>query len=231
VTRYLWAPYREEAVPVNAFALEHPAGVVLFDTGQTSRVTQRGYLPIWHPFFRLSRFELGEQDEMASQLTTLGIAPADVRWIVLSHLHTDHVGGLPALAGPEVLVSRVEWERASGLRGRLRGYLPQHWPTGVVPTLLDLNRGRFGPFPGSHDVTGDGSVVIVATPGHTPGHVGLLVLRREGAVLLSGDLEHVRADARETTARVAAYCADEGIAVVSAHEDCSEGLRLGHHTE
>jgi glyoxylase-like metal-dependent hydrolase (beta-lactamase superfamily II) len=169
--RYLPGGWSENAVPVHAYAVDHPGGVCLFDTGQTAKAVRPGYHPRWHPFFWLARFELDPEDELAAQ-----IDPRSVRWVVLSHLHTDHIGGLHALTHAEVLVSRVEWERAVGWRGRLRGYLPHRWPTSLRPTLVDLST--------PHDVAGDGRLLMTALPGHTPGHAGLLV---DGETLLAGD--------------------------------------------
>lgn len=209
---------------MNAFAVEHPDGVLLFDSGQTALASQPGYFPRWHPFFRLSRFELVEDDEVGPQLRRKGIDPTDLRWIVLSHLHTDHIGGMHGVSAREVLVSRIEWERGTGFAGRVRGYLPQHWPSSVQPTLLELDRDGFGPFPGAYDVAGDGTLLVVATPGHTPGHSGLLVRRAVDPVLLSGDLGHVRPGSEDTVARVASYCGAEGIAVVGSHDDCPSEL-------
>lgn len=184
--RYLPGGWSDETVPVHAYAVDHPDGVCLFDTGQTAKAARPGYHPRWHPFFRLARFELGPEDEVAAQLDA-----QSVRWVVLSHLHTDHVGGLDALTHAEVLVSRIEWERARGWRGRLRGYLPQHWPAGLHPTLVDLSA--------SHDVAGDGRLLMTPLPGHTPGHAGLLV---DGETLLAGD----------------AAAADAGLLVLRAHD-------------
>jgi N-acyl homoserine lactone hydrolase len=177
--RYLPGGWSDETLPVHAFAVEHPEGVCLFDTGQTARAARGGYHPRWHPYLRLARFELEPRDEVASQ-----VDPTTVRWVVLSHLHTDHVGGLGAFADAEILVSRLEWERASGFTGRLRGYLPQHWPAGLTPRLVDFTGPPAGPFPASHDVAGDGLLLMVPLPGHTPGHAGLLVA---GETLLAGD--------------------------------------------
>lgn len=177
--RYLPGGWNDETLPVHAFAVEHPAGICLFDTGQTARAAEPGYLPRWHPFLRLARFELEPKDEVASQLD-----PRTVRWVVLSHLHTDHVGGMSAFTHADVLVSRVEWERAVGVRGRLRGYVPQHWPRRLEPTRVDFSGPPAGAFPASHDVTGDGTLLMVPLPGHTPGHAGLLV---DGETLLAGD--------------------------------------------
>lgn len=109
-SRYVRDRWRIDTLPVNVFLVEHPAGLLLFDTGQTAKAQERGYLPQWHPFLRLSRFELSPTDEVAQQLREEGVSPGDVRWVVLSHLHNDHVGGIDAFAGAEVLVSRVEWE-------------------------------------------------------------------------------------------------------------------------
>jgi glyoxylase-like metal-dependent hydrolase (beta-lactamase superfamily II) len=176
--RYLPGGWAAETLPVNAYAVEHPAGICLFDTGQTVRATRSGYHPRWHPYLRLARFELDEADEVAAQ-----IDPATVRWVVLSHLHTDHVGGVGAFAHADVLVTRIEWERATGWRGSLRGYVPQHWPAGLRPTLVDLSA--------EHDVAGDGRMLMVPLPGHTPGHAGLLV---DGETLLAGDAHDVPGD-------------------------------------
>ena len=218
IRRYLTAPWRDDAVPVNAFLIEHPAGLCLFDTGQSARAVGPGYFPRWHPFFRLSRFELTAEDEVAPQLRALGINAADVRWVVLSHLHTDHVGGIDAFTNVDVVVSRVEWERAHGFARKVRGYLPQYWPRELEPTPLELDEGAFGPFPSAHDLAGDETLVVVATPGHTPGHVSLLVRRPEGAVLLRGDLAHSAADLEHAASAVARYCREQGIAYVGAHD-------------
>lgn len=218
VGRYAWARWRDDALPVNAFLVEHETGLCLFDTGQIVRATSRGYFPRWQPFFRLAKFELQSEDEADAQLTALRIAPRDVRWVVLSHLHTDHAGGLAAFAESEVLVSRTEWKRAGGIAGRIRGYLPQYWPRGVEPRLVDLDRDGFGPFPGSLDLSGDGTLVVVATPGHTSGHVSLLVRRPAGDVLLGGDLAHTSADLEEIAPDVARYCSEHGIIYVGAHD-------------
>ena len=143
--RYLVDDWCEQALPVNAFLVEHPAGLTLFDTGQTARAAAAGWFPRWHPFFRLSRFELTPEDEVAPQLRSAGIDPADIRRVVLSHLHTDHVGGLDAFAHAEVVVGREEWESATGVAGRIRGYLPQYWPPGLKPTIVDFGGPAIGP--------------------------------------------------------------------------------------
>lgn len=203
--RYLPGGWSEETAPVNAFLVEHPDGRCLFDVGQTARAAEPGYLPRWHPYLRLARFELQPSDEVAAQ-----VDPSTVRWVVLSHLHTDHVGGLASFRGVDVLVSRTEWQRARGLTGRIRGYLPQHWPAGLEPRLVDLDGPAVGPFSASHDVAGDGRLLLVPTPGHTPGHLGMIVRGERGGWMLAGD---ARLDAP-----VATFCESEGLVVLGTHD-------------
>jgi N-acyl homoserine lactone hydrolase len=223
VRRYLPGGWRDETLPVNAFLIEHPEGLCLFDTGQTASAARRGHLPAWHPFLRLARFELTQDDEAGAQMRALGHDPGRLRWVVLSHLHTDHAGGIDAFAGTEPIVSRTEWERAIGLRGRLRGYLPQHWPRELRPRLVELNGGAAGPFPGSRPLTADGRLVLVALPGHTPGHMGLLVRDRGGGFLLAGDLAHTRSELESVRPDVAAWCEREGIVPLLAHDRAAAG--------
>ena len=216
--RYLRGGWAEATLPVNCFAIQHPDGVCMFDAGQTAHAADPGYLPGWHPFLRLARFELGPSDEAAAQLQAIGIEPADVRWVVLSHLHTDHAGGLAPFAASDVLVSRAEWERATGLGGRLRGYLPQHWPAGLQPRLLDFSGPPVGPFAASLDLAADGLLLAVPTPGHTPGHASLLVRGAERSYLCAGDLVKTAADLPVAWPELAEFCRREGIIVVTAHD-------------
>lgn len=218
VRRYAPGGWSDRTLPVNVYAVSHPSGVCLFDTGQTARAARPGHLPRWHPFLRLARFELDSRDEAAGQLARHGIAPSDVRWIVLSHLHTDHMGGVGAFPTAEVIVSHTEWETASGLRGRLRGYLPHHWPAGLHPRLVEPAQATVGPLRVASDLAADGSLLVVALPGHTPGHLGLLV-RGARTWLCVGD--HVRdpAELRAVDPDLHAWCRQQDATILAAHDD------------
>src|SRR5256885_3692821 len=87
-------------LPIYAWVIEHDEGIIVVDTGETSRVHDRGYHPPWHPFYRrAARFSVQPQEELGPQLRALGIAAREVRHVVLTHLHTDHAGGLAHVAG------------------------------------------------------------------------------------------------------------------------------------
>jgi len=216
--RYLVDDWCADALPVNTFLVQDQGALCLFDAGQTARAARPGWFPRWQPFFRLSRFELGPHDEVAPQLRSIGIDPRHVRRVVLSHLHTDHVGGLDAFGHAEVVVSRTEWEAATGLRGRIRGYLPQYWPAGLEPTLVDFHGNAVGPFTSSFDLTGEGRLLLVPAPGHTKGHTALIVRDHPRTWLLAGDLAHTAEEVAEVAPAIAAWCRDEHVRVLTAHD-------------
>jgi N-acyl homoserine lactone hydrolase len=177
-----------EPLPIYAFAIEHPEGVIVVDTGESARVAEPGYFPRWSPFFRFAVREQVEPDEeIGPQLEQLGIGLGDVRWLVMTHLHTDHAGGLPHFANNEILVSRTEMQYAAGLRGRLRGYVNKPWPVWFDPTLVDLPPVALGPFPASLPLTQAGDVTLVPGPGHTPGQLAVVVREDDHTVFIAGD--------------------------------------------
>jgi N-acyl homoserine lactone hydrolase len=182
-----------EPLPIYAFVIEHPEGVIVVDTGEDARASQGNYFASWHPGLRAFREWVEPEQEIRPQLERLGIRPGDVRWVVLTHMHTDHAGGLHHFPDNEILVTPTELEYASGLRGRLRGYVAnKHWPAWFNPTLLELDPEPYGPFPQSLRLTHAGDVTLVPLPGHTPGQIGVLVDNGDHAVLLAGDSSYTQ---------------------------------------
>lgn len=177
-------------LPTFAWAIEHPEGVIVVDTGQ-SRHLLEGYGRSLHPFFRWEvMFRIEPEEEVGPQLLALGIGPRDVRRVVLTHLHMDHDAGLAHFPHSEVLAAKGEIATASGMAGMLRGYLPQRWPNGFDPVPLELDDGPFGPFAASKRLTKAGDVVAVATPGHTANHLSVLVEDGDATLLLAGDTSY-----------------------------------------
>jgi glyoxylase-like metal-dependent hydrolase (beta-lactamase superfamily II) len=182
-----------EPLPIYAFAIEHPEGVIVVDTGEDARAYERSYFTRWHPGLRAFREWVTPKQEIGPQLEGLGIRPSDVRWVVMTHLHTDHAGGLHHFPDSEILVSGGELEYATGLRGRLRGYVAnKRWPAWFAPTVLELEPEPNGPFPESLRLTEAGDVILVPVPGHTLGQIGVLVEEAEQTVFLAGDSSYTQ---------------------------------------
>jgi N-acyl homoserine lactone hydrolase len=120
-----------EWVPVYAWAIEHPEGVIVVDTGSGAHLKS---LPRWHPYFQLAvRFDIEPEQEVGPQLRSLGIGERDVKTVVLTHLHIDHDGGLAHFPHSRICVDSGEIARAAGIAGAIRGYLPSRWPQWFDP--------------------------------------------------------------------------------------------------
>lgn len=185
-------------LPFLTFLIEHPEGRFLFDTGElspSSALTAAGnrgaverVIRRIHPFLRRGLdMDVRPADEIGVQLANLGLDPArDLAGVVVSHLHHDHADGLSQLVGAPVLVSRENYRVARGLGGLGHGALPHRWPRGFDPELLDLTPDD-GPFQASYPLTSDRRLLLVATPGHMPGHMSLVVRGDDATYLLTGD--------------------------------------------
>ncbi|HWU80638.1 MAG TPA: N-acyl homoserine lactonase family protein [Caulobacter sp.] len=164
----------------SCFLIRHPKGDLLWDAGLGDRyaATPGGA--------QLPRYKAVVTKTLESQLAAIGLAYGDIDYFAFSHGHGDHLGNANALGAATWIVNRKElaWIESTPAPPRTDAKLvAARDPAKTV--LID----------GDHDVFGDGSVRILATPGHTPGHAVLLVsLRKTGPVLLSGDLFHSHAN-------------------------------------
>lgn len=183
-----------EPLPIYAWVVEHPEGVIVVDSGETARASQPGYFPVWHPYFRFAVQErVRPEEEIGPQLRALGIDPKrDVRWLVMTHLHTDHAGGLSHFPGVDILVTRAEFAAARGLHGRIEGYPNNRWPAWFAPRLLDFSDRPYGPFEQSLTLTKAGDVTLVPTPGHTSGHLSVAVQDGAHTIFLAGDTSYTQ---------------------------------------
>src|ERR671922_1002121 len=162
-------------VPVSSYLVVHPQGRLLFDTGVHCQSIADPIGRIGEERARRIRIRSQVGDDVVSQLTRAGLQPDDITCVVNSHLHFDHCGGNEFFPDATFLVQRPELEAA-----RRPGFVPSYNPSPIdFDHPLDYQM-----IDGEHDVFGDGSVVLLPTYGHTPGHQSLLVRAGKGAHLV-----------------------------------------------
>jgi len=174
-----WSPGVNEGKSMpfvdNCYLLKHSQGWMLWDTGLADAIAampdgQKPADPKATHWFR--------PKTLASQLEALGVKPSDIKFVAVSHTHPDHIGNVEMFPQAMLYVQKAEYD----------------WPGAN-------NAPRFKPehpvtkLEGDKDIFGDGSVTILSTPGHTPGHQSLLVkLPKTGALVLSGDAMHFKSN-------------------------------------
>jgi N-acyl homoserine lactone hydrolase len=161
--------YSNPKVPFtfSCYVIKHGDDYMVWDTG---------YAPGSNP--SAPTVSLGEQ------LARMKVRPDQVKYVGISHFHADHTGQLNTVPNATLLIGDREWTAltaATPMQGaNVAGFT--HWISGG---------GKVEPQPGDKDIFGDGTVMILRTPGHTPGHQSLLVrLKEKGAVILLGDAAH-----------------------------------------
>jgi glyoxylase-like metal-dependent hydrolase (beta-lactamase superfamily II) len=170
---------------VVGYLIVHPKGTLMWDVGVIpdsqieSGTAKQGFSTVTRT--------------LKSQMAEIGYAPSDITYLALSHLHSDHTANANAFAGSTWLVHQTERDAMFAPppppqeKGKAKGgpSQPSHYnllKDAKTKILTDKD----------YDVFGDGKVVIIYTPGHTPGHqVVLLRLPKTGPVLLAGDLYHL----------------------------------------
>jgi glyoxylase-like metal-dependent hydrolase (beta-lactamase superfamily II) len=189
-----WLP-----LPIIVCVIQHADGLILFDTGQNRAVvTDPAYFPgglTGFVFRRLFRFHIRSEDTLSRQLEAVGYSAGDVRKAVISHLHFDHVGGISEIPQADLLVSFDEWESLNRPHPERRGIFRREidipgakWQRVVLEPTDDPS---LAPFESSFDLMGDGSLMLLPTPGHTTGSLSMLVRRGTASpLLLIGDLAY-----------------------------------------
>jgi N-acyl homoserine lactone hydrolase len=164
------------------YLIVHPRGTLLFDTGLGDRYFGRpfnesllGDPPNPLP---LQSFVLVIKT-VKSQLEAIGYPPSKINFLAMSHPHPDHIGNANDFAGSTFLVHKGDYDMMFGPNVQ------------VNPGYAALKNSETKIIEGDYDVFGDGTVVLLSTPGHTPGHQSLYVkLAKTGGVVLSGDVYH-----------------------------------------
>jgi len=165
---------------VAAYLIVHPRGTLLWDSGviPDELVKPEG----------ATEARATVHKTLSGQLAEVGYKPADITYLALSHNHYDHSANANQFAGSTWLVQKAERDVM----------FPETAPANPSAASLRysaLRNSKTILLDGDHDVFGDGTVIIISTPGHTPGHQSLFVkLAKNGPVVLSGDLYHYPAE-------------------------------------
>ena len=187
--------------PCLAYVVRHPAdGTILIDTGlhpDASRNLRKDFGPLMALLFRNTKpADVPYED----QLRRLGVDPEDARRVVMTHLHVDHTSGMRLLPNARFTVAAKEWAAATRRGAAAKGYVAHHLPPADRVDLVDFaSQGEpYRPFARTIDLLGDRSIRLISTPGHTPGHLSVL-LRVEGdrQVLIVGDAAYTLRSIRE----------------------------------
>ena len=185
--------------------IKHPVeGYILFDTGYTQRFFEETKQFPGKFYAQLTKVEIKEEEEAIAQLMEMGIAPEDVRWILISHFHADHVGGLKDFPNAQFVCSKTAYEdvlRKKGWSAVSNGYLPGLLPDDFLDRTspFDWNNDlAMDPILGrKYDLFGDGSLLLVSLPGHATGQFGLLLSSEGQEYFLVADAAWTEASYKE----------------------------------
>ena len=177
--------------PIVAFLVEHPsAGAVLIDTGFHASVAVKPRSNLGRVGALLYRdIDMRPEQAAVAQLRDKGIQASDVKVVIMTHFHPDHASAIVDFPDATFLVSEVEWEAATE-GGQRQGYVHSQFDHGFDYRLVDFDSEEANSFSGfarSLDVFGDGSVRLAFTPGHTLGHMSVVLRTASGEVLVAGD--------------------------------------------
>lgn len=212
-------------VPVPFYLLRHSEGTVVVDGGNPLAVAQDARRH-WGGLADVFEVNMGEEQHCVPQLQQLGVEPGEVTHVVQTHLHIDHTGALGHFPSATVLVHARELDAARAVtRPIVSGYRPQDYESPDI---------RWQQVEGEFDVFDDSSIVLLETPGHSAGHMSVLVaLDQTGPVLLTADATDNRAQwegraplrglfspelASQSCERLRALARDTGAMVVFGHD-------------
>ena len=214
-------------VPVPFFLVRHPQGDVVIDGGNPVAVARDAHRH-WGALADYFEVEMTEAQHCAVQLRGLGVAPEAVRYVVQTHLHIDHTGALGHFPDATVLVQARELEAARAADPPAgSGYVRQDYERPEIDwQLLD----------GDFDVFGDGTIRLIQTPGHSAGHMSVLLeLRRTGLVLLTADASDNAAQWEGRAHPRALFSREQANASIQALRELADELRplivFGHDSE
>lgn len=189
--------------PCIAYTVRHPsAGTILIDTGMHRDARENPRRDFGIPLSLMFRGLHPAKEPFDTQLRALDIEPDSVERVVMTHLHLDHTSGMRLLPNAKFTASATEWAATRGRFPAGKGYVPHHLPAVTQMQLLDFESDGepYATFEQSIDLLGDGTIRLLSTPGHSAGHLSVLLrLADGGQALLVGDAAYTLRNIHEET--------------------------------
>jgi len=186
------------AVPVPAFLIRHPsAGPILVDTGLHPSIATDPSENFGSLGARFGKPTLVPGEDVPSQLRKRGLDPGEIPIVVMTHMHMDHTSAISEFPNSTFVVSEAEWRFASGGGGSAQnGYRRAHFDYAFEYRSVDFNRDNidsYASFGRTFDLFGDGSIRLAFTPGHSAGHMSVIVHLAERDFVIGGDAVYMLA--------------------------------------
>lgn len=187
--------------PCLAYVVRHPAaGTILIDTGMHPDASEDLRKDFGLPMSILFRKLKSAATPYVEQLQELGVDAGKVERVLMTHLHVDHTSGMRLLPRASFLVTRKEWGAAQQPRADAKGFVAHHFPSEarIEQVDFDADSEPHGAFSRTINLLGDGSIRLISTPGHTVGHLSVLLRLKGGRqVLIVGDAAYTLQSIRE----------------------------------
>ena len=185
-------------VPVPAFLIRHPsAGAILVDTGLHPSIATDGKENFGGLATRFGNPALEAGKDVPAQLRDRGLDAGEIPIVVMTHMHIDHTSAISEFPNSTFIVSETEWEAAAtGPRPLLNGYRRAHYDYAFDYRTVDFNRSgidSYATFGRTFDLFGDGSVRLAYTPGHSAGHMSVILHLAERDFVIGGDATYMQA--------------------------------------
>lgn len=188
---------RQAQYPAGFAAINHPVlGIMLFDTGYSERFHEQTSVFPYSIYAKITPVFLGKHESAARQLEGAQINPGEVKRIIISHFHADHIAGLRDFPNAQLICSKRAYHSIKGLTGIQavrRGFVPTLLPDDfdkrcvIVDEAERIALPHGHPFPFGYDLFGDGSVIVVDLSGHADGQIGLFIQTELGEYFLCAD--------------------------------------------
>jgi len=185
-----------EYMPIWAWVIEHPEGIIVIDTGDIEEADHKDFYrheSIGSKFNLLAmsnKRKIRKDEELNNQLLKLNIKPEQVSKIILTHLHGDHTDGLKFFPSNEILVLEPEHKHPYGS-------LQTTYPKWFKPTLVNYSKNRVEYFDNAYAITKSEDLWLVPTPGHTHHHSSILFKTDNEHILIAGDTSYYQQQLNE----------------------------------